>query len=193
MQNKHQNQVRIIGGSMRGRKITFCDSPQEALRPTPDRIRETVFNWLTPHIQNAICLDAFAGSGALGFEALSRGARHVTWIDSSPKTVQEIKKNIEHFHLPLTHFNLCCMDTLAYLDSPSVQVPFDIIFLDPPFQKNLLIPCMQYIHKHHLLNTQGYLYSESSEPLINIPEYWQVFRSKKAGNVYYYLLIIQPQ
>lgn len=184
------NQVRIIAGSLRGRKITFAESSQEnALRPTPDRVRETLFNWLSTKILGAECLDAFAGSGALGLEAISRGAKHVTLLEKHPQIMKNIRENAERFKIEASQLTFSCIDTLAYLTQTSQT--FDIIFLDPPFQqdlsKSLLMPSIQCIAQRGLLRSGGYLYTESSTPITqeDTPPEWMPIRAKKAGNVYY--------
>lgn len=177
------NQVRIIGGTLRGRKIHFSEKPD--LRPTPDRVRETVFNWLAPVIVGTQCLDAFAGSGAMGFEALSRGAKQVTLLEQCPQTAQMIQDNAVRFGLSqdLT-IDIRVLDALTYLKTTTQT--FDIIFLDPPFQRDLLLPAIACIAQHHLLRSEGYVYTESNV-LVEL-DHWTSFRTKKAGNVYYQLL-----
>lgn len=182
-------EVRIIGGEFRGRKITFSEfSPDAALRPTPDRVRETLFNWLMPIIVGADCLDAFGGSGILSFEAVSRGTNHVTLIENCPKTLKEIQQNRVRLKIAEQKIQLLCQDTLEYLAKTSQT--FDVIFLDPPFQKNLLYPAIQLIAERQLLRPDGLVYVESGERFSEemISENWEFFRSKKAGNVYYGLV-----
>lgn len=182
---KIYSQIRIIGGEFRGRKINFLNdfSTGCELRPTPDRVRETLFNWLSQPIVNAECLDAFAGSGALSFEAISRGAKHVTSIEQSPSVAKDIQENTERFKINaiFQRLNILNTNTLDYLTQTTQT--FDIIFLDPPFQKDLLKPSLLLIQQRRLLRSNGYLYVESNEPIEL--ENWHCFRSKKAGNVYY--------
>ncbi len=183
------SEVRIIAGTLRGRKVMFQEShPMYALRPTSDRIRETLFNWLSPVIFNTECLDAFAGSGALSFEAISRGAKQVTLIEKCSQTIKHIQENAERFKIAPTQFNVLCRDTLDYLAETN-QI-FDIIFLDPPFQQSLLNPCIQLITSRGLIRSGGYVYTESAEPLSleNFPQCWGQTHAKKAGSVYYGLL-----
>ncbi|MFV9616114.1 MAG: 16S rRNA (guanine(966)-N(2))-methyltransferase RsmD, partial [Gammaproteobacteria bacterium] len=128
---------RIIGGKWRGRKITFDDA--EGLRPTTDRIRETVFNWLQPYIYQGFCLDVFAGSGVLGFEALSRGAEKVVFIESNKNTVKNLKQNCKR--LDAEAAVIFHQDALIWLRSTQqeqVKQKFNLIFLDPPFHCDLL-------------------------------------------------------
>ena len=191
--NKHSiasptSQVRIIGGKLRGRKITFSEHDQEnALRPTPDRVRETLFNWLSPIIGEADCLDAFGGSGALGFEAVSRGAKQVTIIEQCLHTLKNIQQNATRFGLLSSELHCICENTLSYLANTSQT--FDIIFLDPPFQSMLLIESINLIVAKNLLKPKGYIYLESDALILpeNMPSDWVQHRAKKAGNVYYEL------
>ena len=134
---KPGNQVRIIGGDWRGRKLQFPSI--EGLRPTPDRVRETLFNWLSPHIAGAHCLDLYAGSGALGFEALSRGARSCCFIDNSKQVQAALRSSVQALN---------CEDraTVMLADSGSaitLHHSIDLVFLDPPFASHLL-PCLLY-------------------------------------------------
>ncbi len=178
------NQIRIIGGTLRGRKIDFYQASEDtALRPTPDRVRETLFNWLSPVIFNAECLDAFGGSGALSFEAVSRGTTHVTLIEQCPKITKIIQENAERFNINKQQLSILCKNTLDYL-AQTTQT-FDLIFLDPPFQKNLLMPCIKLIAERNLLRENSFLYTESHEPIQLDAKNWENFRAKKAGNVYY--------
>jgi 16S rRNA (guanine966-N2)-methyltransferase len=179
--------VRIIGGKLRGRKINFSEYAQEnALRPTPDRVRETLFNWLSPVIVEAECLDAFGGSGALGFEAVSRGAKKVTIVEKCLHTFKSIQQNASRLGLS-SELTCLCEDTLTYLTNTTQT--FDIIFLDPPFQGNLLAECFDLIAAKNLLKPKGYIYLESDSPIMpdNMPSNWTQHRAKKAGSVHYEL------
>lgn len=179
-----KGQVRIIGGEWRGRKLTV---PEVAnLRPTPDRVRETVFNWLRDSIVGAYCLDAFAGSGALGFEALSRGASHAVMIDQSAKVVATLKEQAVIFKT--TQAEIYQASFPDQVKKP--EKPWDIVFLDPPYQANTLIPCCFYLENNHLLANEAYIYLEAPEALLenNLPVNWQIIKSKKAGQVAYHLV-----
>jgi 16S rRNA (guanine966-N2)-methyltransferase len=178
------NQVRIIAGQWRGRKLSFPDA--HGLRPTPDRIRETLFNWLAPRIPGACCLDLFAGSGALGFEAASRGAARVVMVDHNPDIVRALRLNQQ----------LLCADVIEileqeagnYLSGRSGQ--FDLVFLDPPFKAPaLLAKSMQMLTDSGSLKEGATIYLEipakAPEPLI--PKCWAVEKQKKAGQVAYRL------
>ncbi len=176
-------QVRIIGGMWRGRKIKVPDLP--GLRPTPDRVRETLFNWLQPVIQGAHCLDLFAGSGALGFEALSRGAGHVVWVDQSRAVVNLLQEELQHFGA--NHAEVYLAKVPEQLHKPTQ--PFDIVFLDPPFQENLLVPCCFYLEEKAFLADNAYIYLEAKETISaeSLPANWQLLKSQKAGQVAYHL------
>lgn len=174
--------VRIIGGQFRGKQLRFPENT--SIRPTPARVRETVFNWLMHITRGACCLDAFAGSGALGFEAFSRGAQSVTLLELCKKSCLVLKQQARAFRT----------GTIEVIQTPaekylgSSPIPFDIIFLDPPFnQPELITNCIQLIEKHHLLQPNGFLYTESSAPVILNEAYWQTYREKKAGQVIYAL------
>lgn len=175
------NQIRIIGGRYRGKKISFPDA--KGLRPTPDRVRETLFNWLMHDICGARCLDAFAGSGALGLEALSRGAEQVIMIESHGKTYRYLKAIKEN--MALNELTLLQTDACAYVKQTSLV--FDIIFLDPPFAHPEYFQVIDVIRERNLLQPEGFLYVESpQENLLNL-EYWHCEHKKQAGEVHYAL------
>jgi 16S rRNA (guanine966-N2)-methyltransferase len=178
--------IRIIGGSLRGRRIKVPDS--EDLRPTPDRVRETLFNWLSPHLAGTRCLDLFAGSGVLGFEALSRGAAYVEMIDSSPRVIDHLKKTLIEFggnHIVVIRQ----ANVPAQLNHPSQ--PFDIIFIDPPYQQDLVIPCCQFLETHEFLAPSAYIYLEAHAPIHDneLPANWRLLKEGRAGQVYYHLAL----
>ncbi|KTD01630.1 16S rRNA (guanine(966)-N(2))-methyltransferase RsmD [Fluoribacter gormanii] len=173
--------IRIIGGLYRGKKLHFPDV--EGLRPTPDRVRETLFNWLMHDIRDARCLDAFAGSGALGLEAFSRGAARVVFLEQSPKAFINLQKIITEFNSP--KLKLMQTDTLHYLQHK--QEEFDIIFLDPPFAQNYLPQCISDITQSKILKRGGLVYLESPT-VINLDEtQWRQIKLKQAGQVVYAL------
>ena len=153
------------------------------LRPTPDRVRETLFNWLQPVIEGANCLDLFAGSGALGFEALSRGAASVTMVEQNRKRADLLERQAGI--LGATGHNIVCNDAINYLSSSTAQ--FDIVFLDPPFAKNLLQKtCETLLNKGHL-RPGARVYAESDSE-ITIAEPHRVLKQSRAGKVHYALL-----
>ncbi len=180
------SKIRIIGGTLRSRLITV---PDEIVRPTPNRIRETLFNWLQTDISGAQCLDLFAGSGALGFEAISRGAQHVTFIEKDTHIIRNLKQNSEN--LKITNASFAKTDALTWLKKTEGET-FDIIFLDPPYAENLIKPCLELLVSQQLLSPNAKIYIEHNQPLTNIifPESLELIQNKKAGQVYYGLLII---
>lgn len=177
------NSVRIIGGRFRGKKINFPNIP--GLRPTPDRVRETLFNWLAPYLRNSHCLDLFAGSGVLGLEALSRGAQFVQFVDNSAKVVKDLSTIISDLHLAAQVTLSDCHQPI-----PIPAKPFNIIFLDPPYQSNLLISCYQWLVKPGYLADKALIYIESQQELdpLSLPNDWTITHIKKAGMVHYHLL-----
>jgi 16S rRNA (guanine966-N2)-methyltransferase len=188
-QTTTQNQIRIIGGKWRSRKLNFLPHPD--LRPTPNRIRETLFNWLAPHIVGARCLDLFAGSGALGFEALSRGAHSVVMVDQSLEIIAQLRANAVLLQAE-KEVSLYChhVSADAFLLQKS---PFNIVFLDPPFHKNYLPNCCAWLENTKQLaeNALVYIEAESMLPTLPIPAHWKIVRQKKAGQVGYFLVRVE--
>jgi len=177
------NQIRIIAGKWRGRKLQVPDI--KGLRPTPDRVRETLFNWLAPVIGGAHCLDPFAGSGALGFEALSRGAERVVMIDQSVPIVKLLQEEAQQFDA--SNAEIYCASAPAGIKKTNQS--FDVIFLDPPYDANLLFPTIQYLEDQNLVARNAYIYLEASS-IINdndLPQSWRMLKSQQAGQVYYHL------
>lgn len=171
--------IRIIGGTWRSRRLDVIDAP--GLRPTPDRVRETLFNWLQPLIEGARCLDLYAGSGSLGFEALSRGAAAVTMVEQNPALATNLKAGAAK--LGATGLTIVCADALTW--AAKCEQTFDIVFLDPPYAQNgsgqitgqlLNCPCL---HKGTLL------YIESDQPIESGDERLQVRKSGRAGSVHF--------
>ncbi|OGT38512.1 MAG: 16S rRNA (guanine(966)-N(2))-methyltransferase RsmD [Gammaproteobacteria bacterium RIFCSPHIGHO2_12_FULL_37_14] len=176
--------VRIIGGKWRRRRLQV---PLIAgLRPTPDRVRETVFNWLTPTIGGAYCLDLFAGSGALGIEALSRGAAFVVFVDRSPQVVTLLKEELIALEAP----NADVYQANIPLNLRKTDRPFDIVFLDPPYADNLLLPSCFYLEEHGFLapSAQIYLEAECAIKDNELPNHWRIVKCQKAGQVIYHLV-----
>ena len=178
------NQIRIIGGEYRGRKLNFASI--EGLRPTGDRVRETLFNWLQPMLPGAVCLDLFAGSGALGLEAASRGAELVVMLEKSPKVAAQIAQNISLLGADGVEIHRC--DALQWLTGESRR--FDIVFLDPPFATDLLQESCRLLDQGGWLrpNARIYLEMDKGKELPPLPVNWAPLRHKKAGQVCYYLL-----
>ncbi len=179
-----KGQIRIIGGEWRGRKLKVPNIPD--LRPTPDRVRETLFNWLSMIIPGAYCLDAFAGSGALGFEALSRGAQHVVMVDASSEVVSLLQEQLLIFKS--NQAEIYKANIPQQLKMPNKK--FDIVFLDPPYSQNVLLPCCFYLEEHGFLADEAYIYLETGKSLLEntLPPNWKVVKSKKAGQVAYHLV-----
>ncbi len=173
-------QVRIIGGVWRSRRIAF-DS-ETGVRPTPDRVRETLFNWLRDAVPGARCLDLFAGSGALGFEALSRGAARAVFVDEDIRVVQQLQANLTA--LGAGNAAVIWSEAFEYL-AACAQGPFDIVFLDPPFRDHLLGECAARLERHGLLSPGAWIYTEAdrADPPPEIPDNWQVYREQAAGQV----------
>lgn len=183
--NKHQNtrQLRIIGGKWRGRKLAFPDV--DGLRPTPDRVRETLFNWLQSKIGNARCLDLFAGSGALSLEAASRGAETITMIENNSVASKQLQRHCQQLTTSNCHVEMTTAQ--QFLTSSSQQ--FDIVFIDPPYQLNLWSEIAELLMTRAILADNAYIYLEcpSKEALPILPEQWQLIKDKKAGSVRYCL------
>jgi 16S rRNA (guanine966-N2)-methyltransferase len=178
--------IRIIGGKYRSRIITFNDN-NEAIRPTPDRVRETLFNWLGQDLTNKRCLDLFAGSGALSFEALSRNAKQVVAIEHNNKVYSDLLSNKQM--LKIENLLLQQLEAIYFLNQ--CQEKFDVIFLDPPFASNLLQQCLEIITNNNLLTLNGIIYIESQK-LIDFPKY-EIIKKAKAGMVNYALLKLKVE
>lgn len=176
-------QIRIIGGQWRGRKLPVPDSP--GLRPTTDRVRETLFNWLAPSMVDARCLDCFAGSGALGLEALSRYAGSATLLEMERQVAQQLQKNLAT--LKATHGKVVNTNTLAFLNQTGT--PHDIVFVDPPFRKGLLEETLHLLESNGWLASDALIYVESEveNGLPPVPASWDLHREKIAGQVAYRL------
>jgi len=186
-------QVRIIGGQWKRTPLPVLDA--EGLRPTPDRVRETVFNWINHLLDGAWsqvkCLDLFAGTGALGFEAASRGAARVLMVESSVPAVRQLEATREKLHA--SQVDIRRGDALAAVKNLSLDgvQPFDVVFLDPPYHQDWLAKILPYCER--LLTDGGLLYVEAEMPLSEeeAPAWlngWEIARSDKAGMVFYHLL-----
>ena len=174
-----KNRVRIGGGQWRSRWLHFPDGP--GLRPTPDRVRETLFNWLGQDMGGLVCLDLFSGTGALGFEALSRGARKVVMVEQSLPAYKSLLENRQM--LDARAAEITRQDALQFL-STNRQL-FDVVFLDPPFNQGWLQKLLPQLHAHLL--PEGVVYAEAETPFED-NEDWQIWKRGKAGNVFYHLL-----
>lgn len=178
------NRVRIIGGEYRGRRLVFPSVP--GLRPTPDLVRETLFNWLQPVLPGSVCLDLFAGSGALGLEAASRGATRVTMVDSSPAAVAQIRENVELLRLEQVRVERA--DAALWLER-TIPEPADVVFLDPPYDDNLLEGVCGLLEQQGWLKPGARIYVEADvgDSLATPAALWAPIRQKRSGRVCYTL------
>lgn len=190
-QGKSAGKIRIIAGKYKGRKLPVLMA--EGLRPTTDRVKETVFNWLMPYINQANCLDCFAGSGGLGFEALSRGADQVTLVELNRSAAKQLLANKELLkadNLAVVHSDALSFLKEDFLKSDSTaNAPrlFDLVFLDPPFRQQLVEQAAQLLN-HSSLADQALIYVEmEAESTQAIPKNWQLLKEKVAGQVIYQL------
>lgn len=183
-QSARASSIRIIGGEWRSRKLTVPDA--QGLRPTPDRVRETLFNWLAPTIQGARVLDAFTGSGALFLEALSRGASTGVAIDANTDAVNNLRRNLAV--LQCDDAEVLRVDSLQYLSNKTEQ-GFDIVLLDPPFHQDLLLSACQLLEDNNWLNKDAWIYTESEQApsSLGVPSTWRLHREKHTGQVHYTL------
>lgn len=182
--SSYPQQLRIIGGEWRGRRLNVVES--EGLRPTPDRVRETVFNWLQAWVPGARCLDLFAGTGALCLEALSRGAKSAVMVEKSVTVARNLQQNVAQ--LGTDAATVVNDDSQHYLQG-QVEV-FDIVFVDPPFKHSDLIEAsMVTLHERGWVKTGSWVYIESRSELgaPTLPSGWTLERSKIAGQVGYHL------
>jgi 16S rRNA (guanine966-N2)-methyltransferase len=179
-----RNSVRIIGGVWRGRRVHFPDMP--GLRPTPDRVRETLFNWLQHSLQGTRCLDLFAGSGALGLEALSRGAAEVVFVEQFPAASRTLQEQLVRLSGE-GKGRVMEMGAVRFLRTPAK--PFDVAFLDPPFGKDALAEYIPMLDAGDWLKVGGLVYLENERiaGVPTIPAHWELLKSKSAGEVGYHL------
>jgi 16S rRNA (guanine966-N2)-methyltransferase len=183
-----RNSVRIIAGGWRGRRVSFPDVP--GLRPTPDRVRETLFNWLQQTIVDARCLDLFAGSGALGLEALSRGAKALVFVEQAQMAARALQAELGRLGGALKG-RVVEMGASRFLRSPAESFggPFDVVFLDPPFGQNALTEYIPPLAAGDWVKSGGvvYLENEKSAGVPQLPPHWELLKSKSAGEVGYHL------
>lgn len=173
------NKVRIGGGEWRSRWLSFPDAL--GLRPTPDRVRQTLFNWLGQELYGKACLDLFAGSGALGFEALSRSAPTVVMVEQNPAVHRALVENAARLKSKLGR--IVRMDAMQFLAQNAQR--FDVIFLDPPYGQGWLEKLLPQMARH--LAPEGVVYAEAEHELTDLPG-WRVYKHGKAGSVHYHLL-----
>ena len=178
------SELRIIGGLWRGRKLSFPDV--DGLRPTGDRLRETLFNWLMPEIQDARVLDLFAGSGALGIEALSRGAGFCLLLEKHPQVAANLLENLKK--LKITQAKAIPTDSLQFLQKTNPDTPFNIIFMDPPFGLDLWDKTAQALNQFNWVANEAWIYVETPrDSLWQAPVNWHLHRDKQTGQVRYRL------
>ncbi|WP_040977069.1 16S rRNA (guanine(966)-N(2))-methyltransferase RsmD [Necropsobacter massiliensis] len=183
---ENKGEVRIIAGRWRGRKLPVLNA--QGLRPTGDRIKETLFNWLMPYITDARCLDCFAGSGSLGFEALSRNAKQVTFLELDKTVAAQLSKNLQRLQCTAQQAQIINQDSLQFLNQPQNTPHFDLVFLDPPFHFNLAEKAIDLLHRHNWLYPGALIYveTEKDKPL-HVPASWQPVKQKTSGQVSYRL------
>ncbi|MGC7560200.1 16S rRNA (guanine(966)-N(2))-methyltransferase RsmD [Pasteurella sp. PK-2025] len=181
-----KGEVRIIAGLWRGRKLPVLSS--EGLRPTGDRVKETLFNWLMPYIVDAVCLDCFAGSGSLGIEALSRQAKQVTFLEKEKTVAIQLSKNLASLKCDDKQAKVINQNSLLFLNQPQNQPHFDIVFIDPPFHFGFAQQTIDLLAQHHWLKPEALIYveTEKDQP-IHTPDNWVVLKEKITGQVCYRL------
>ena len=181
-----RGEVRIIAGRWRGRKLPVLNAP--GLRPTGDRIKETLFNWLMPYIADADCLDGFAGSGSLGFEALSRQAKSVTFLELDKAVASQLSKNLQMLNCDKTQAVVLNQSSLEFLKQPQNRPHFDVVFLDPPFHFGLAEQAAQLLTENNWLRPNALIYVETErEKQTKVPENWVLLKEKTSGQVSYRL------
>jgi 16S rRNA (guanine966-N2)-methyltransferase len=180
--------IRVIGGAMRGRRWRFPDIPD--VRPTPDRVRETLFNWLSTHVVGARCLDLFAGSGALGLESLSRGASGIVFVEQHAAIARALKEVLAEWKVQ--DAEVVRADAFSYLRG--APQPFDIVFLDPPFSEGLVAPAAALLEERGWLAPNALIYMESAARAARpaLPPAWHELKAKQAGEVGYHLFARNP-
>jgi 16S rRNA (guanine966-N2)-methyltransferase len=180
-------QLRIIGGDWRSRRIQFADAP--GLRPTMDKVRETVFNWLQWDIEGKLILDGFAGSGALGYEALSRGAKEVTFLEFNASAASCIRESLQSLDASNAHVHQT--DAIAWLAQNTELDQFDVIFLDPPFGRDLLKPAVDIIAEKAQVGCLVYVEVEANADLSCIPANWLETKRKDAKEFSFMLFEVE--
>lgn len=178
--------IRLISGKWRGKKLPVKD--KEGLRPTTDRTKETLFNWLMHDIREANCLDCFSGSGSLSFEALSRYAQSATLLEKDKGAAAQLRENLKT--LKIDNADVVETDSIQYLQQAATQA-FDIVFVDPPFNKGLAQPCCMALERNNYLTAQAIIYLETEAQLqdLQLPENWKLLKQKSTGQVSYQLYL----
>ena len=189
--NRGKGEIRIIAGQWRGRKLPVLD--KEGLRPTTDRIKETVFNWLMPYILDSRCLDCFAGSGSLGIEALSRQAKYVQFFELDKQVAKQLEANL--IRLQTQSGKVQQGDSLQYLKEGNQDAPYELVFLDPPFNKALLQPAIQQLEDGNWIAQNSLIYIEKERSLdeLELPPHWELLKHKQAGEVSFSLYIYNKE
>lgn len=180
-QNRPTGEVRVIAGLWRGRKLPVLNA--EGLRPTTDRVKETLFNWLMMDIAGSRCLDCFAGSGSLGIEALSRQAQAVVFLEKFADAANQLKKNL--VSLKTENGKVIQTDTLQFLAQKNSETPFDLVFVDPPFHQGFVPQVLTALEQNGWLAESALIYieTEKNHSPLTLPEHWQVIKEKTAGQV----------
>ncbi|WGE89442.1 16S rRNA (guanine(966)-N(2))-methyltransferase RsmD [Actinobacillus arthritidis] len=181
LQNKSTGEVRVIAGLWRGRKLPVLNA--EGLRPTTDRVKETLFNWLMNDVAGSRCLDCFAGSGSLGIEALSRQAQAVVFLEKFTNAANLLKNNLTS--LKTTNGTVINADTLQYLAQKNPEQGFEVIFVDPPFHHGFVPKVLKLLAENQWLadNALIYVETEKNHPSLELPNNWQIIKEKTAGQV----------
>lgn len=174
-------EVRVIAGLWRGRKLPVLNA--EGLRPTTDRVKETLFNWLMNDIAGSRCLDCFAGSGSLGIEALSRQAQAVVFLEKFANAANQLKKNLTL--LKAENGRIVQGDTLQFLAKKNPEAPFEVVFIDPPFHHNLVPQTLDLLAQNGWLAPAALIYveTEKTHSPLSLPQGWQILKEKSAGMV----------
>ena len=182
--NSSDGFIRLISGQWRGKKLPVKN--KQGLRPTTDRTKETLFNWLMHDIRDANCLDCFSGSGSLGFEALSRYSKSCLFLELDKQVAQQLQTNLDL--LKVEHATVCQVDSIQFLSQKAKQ-QFDIVFIDPPFNLGLAQPCINNLVSQGYLADNSLIYVEVENTLttLQIPDDWQLLKEKTAGQVCYQL------
>ena len=181
MKNEYQNEVTIIGGKFKGKKLTVNEA--QGLRPTPARVRETVFSWLKDSLNNASVLDLFAGSGALGIEAYSRGAKKVELVDLNKDNIKSINECIKNFND--NNIRAINADAIEYLKKCNTH--FDVVFIDPPYALNIYESVLTLLNERNLIDENSLLYVEMRNGTNQSVVGYEIIKSENAGNSKYTL------
>lgn len=187
--NKKIAHVRIIGGEHKRRLIGFIET--EGLRPSPDRLRETLFNWLMPYLSQAHVLDVCAGSGVLGFEAISRGAKLATLIEPNHAQFLQLQQTIQYLGCQK---NIQLLNQTAQNGLPQLNIAYDVIFLDPPYALNLWLPLLQLLKVNRLCHPDSLIYIEANQPhqQLNLPSWLTEYKYTHIGQIYAALYQLNP-